>query len=165
MKRWMVLLLGSLLWPWSCLAEPATMIRADNLYEKPYVDARVMGKLPTGLSIEVQKRQGAWYQVKGGDKVGWVKMLSVRRTAAAAVVSSGSLSQVATGRAGTGQIVTTTGVRGLGEEQLRTASFSEAAVAAAERFRVDPIEAERSARQAGLAPRAVPTLPAPGGNL
>ena len=92
-------------------------------------------------------------------------MLSVRRTAAAAVVSSGSLSQVATGRAGTGQIVTTTGVRGLGEEQLRTASFSEAAVVAAERFRVDPIEAERSARQAGLAPRAVPTLPAPGGNL
>ena len=165
MKRWMVLLLGVLLWPWSCLAEPATMSRADNLYEKPFTDARVVGKLTAGLAVEVQKREGAWYQVKAGGKAGWVKMLSVRRTAAAAVASSGSLSKVATGRAGTGQIVTTTGVRGLGEEQLRPAPFSEAAVAAAERFRVDSTEAERGARQAGLAPRAVPALPAPGGGL
>jgi len=165
MKRWLIVLLGSLMWPLSCLAEPATMTRADNLYEKPFVDARVVVKLTAGLSIEVQKRQGAWYQIKTGGKTGWVKMLSVRRTAAATVASSGSLSQLATGRAGTGQIVTTTGVRGLGEEQLRTAPFSEAAVAAVEHFRADPMEAERSARQAGLAPRAVPPLPAPGGGL
>ncbi len=165
MKRWTLLLLGGLLWPWSCLAEPATMSRADNLYEKPFVDARVVGKLTAGLAVEVQKREGGWYQVRAAGKSGWVKMLSVRRTAAAAVASSGSLSRVATGRAGSGQIVATTGVRGLGEEQLREAPFSEAAVLAAERFRSSPAEAERSARQAGLGPRQVPPLPAPGGVL
>ena len=79
------------------------------------------------------------------------------------MASSGSLAQVATGRAGTGQIVATTGVRGLAEETLREAPFSEAAIATAERYRVSKTDAERTAREAGLAPRQVPALPVPGG--
>ena len=53
------------------------------------------------------------------------------------------------------------GVRGLGEETLREAAFSEAAVAAAEQFRVKPAEAEKLARGQGLALRQIPALPAP----
>ena len=54
-------------------------------------------------------------------------------------------------------------VRGLEEERLQEAQFSEAAVAAAERMRVDAAVAGRAAREAGLEPRQVPALPLPGG--
>jgi hypothetical protein len=151
----------TLLAPLACLAEPASMVRADKLYEKPFSDARTLINLTAGQAVDIQKREGAWYQVKAAGKLGWVRMLSVRRTAGAAAVSAGSLTQVATGRAGTGQIVATTGVRGLGEEALKDAAFSEAAIAAAERFRVGSPEAERLAREAGLAPRSIPVLPEP----
>ncbi len=158
----LILLLG-LLCPALCLAEPASMSKADNLYEKPFIDAKVVIRLPARQVVDLQKRQGAWYQIKADGRIGWVRMLSVRRTAPATVASSGSLTQVATGRAGTGQIVSTTGVRGLEEERLQEASFSEAAVAAAERMRVDAAVAGRAAQEAGLAPRQVPALPLPGG--
>ncbi|MCM2264382.1 MAG: SH3-like domain-containing protein [Desulfuromonadales bacterium] len=149
-----------LAWPLACLAEPARVSKADSLYEKPFADAKVLAKLAAGQQVDVQKREGSWYQVKAAGKTGWMRMLSVRRTAAAAAVSAGSLSQVATGRAGTGKIIATTGVRGLGEETLKPAAFSEEAIAAAERFRVSQAEAERLARDAGLSPRNVPPLPA-----
>lgn len=155
-KTFLLVLL--LAWPLACLAEPATMTRADNLYEKPFADARILGKLPAGQAIDIQKRDGAWYQLKAAGKTGWVRMLSVRRTAPAAAASAGSVTQVATGRAGTGKIVATTGVRGLGEENLKEAPFSEEAIAAAESFRVTPAEADRLARAEGLAPRRVPAL-------
>jgi hypothetical protein len=163
MKKTLLILLGGLLWPCCVLAEPAIMSKADRLLEKPFSDGKVLGSLSGGQTVDVVKREGGWYQVKAAGKLGWVRMLSVRRTANAAVASSGSLAQVATGRAGTGQIVATTGVRGLGEETLREAPFSEAAVATAERYRVSPADAERAARAAGLAPRQVPALPVPGG--
>jgi hypothetical protein len=154
----LVLLLA---WPLVCAAEPARMGKSDSLREKPFGDARVVGKLAAGQTVEIRKREGGWYQVAAGGKSGWVRMLSVRRTTAAAAVSAGSLSQVASGRAGTGKIVATTGVRGLSEESLREAAFSEAAVAAAERYRVGTTEADRFAREGGLRPRQVPALPVP----
>jgi hypothetical protein len=163
MRKMLLILLGGLLWPGFSLAEPATMSKADRLLEKPFSDGKVLSSLSGGQVVDVVKRDGAWYQVKAAGKLGWVRMLSVRRTAGAAVVSSGSLAQVATGRAGTGQIVATTGVRGLAEETLREAPFSEAAIAAAERYRVSKADAERSAREAGLGSRQVPALPVPGG--
>lgn len=154
-------LLALLAWPCICLAEPATVSKADNLYEKPFADAKVLVKLAAGQKIDIRKREGAWYQVSVAGKLGWVRLLSVRRTPPAAAVSTGSLGQVATGRAGTGRIVATTGVRGLGEEALRDAAFSEAAVAAAERFRMNPAEAQRLARAQRVAPRQIPPLPEP----
>lgn len=162
MTRRSLLLLALLLaWPAFCLAEPATMSRSDRFLEKPFSDAKVLGQLTTGQAVDIIKREGAWYQVKNAGKSGWVRMLSVRRTAAAAGASAGSLAQVATGRAGTGKIVSTTGVRGLGEESLQEAPFSESAIAAAERFRVSAADAGRFAGEAGLAPRRIPSLPEP----
>ena len=162
MKRMLMpVLLALLAWPALGLAEPATVGKADNLHEKPFVDAKILGRLAAGKAVDIQKREGAWYQVKSGGKLGWVKLLSVRRTPAAAVASSGSLTQVATGRAGTGQIVSTTGVRGLGEETLKEAAFSEAAVAAVETYRVKPAEADKLARAQGLVSRKIPALPTP----
>lgn len=146
--------------PATAVLGKAKVSKADNLFEKPFTDARVITRLNAGEEVDLLQREGAWYLLRAAGQQGWMRMLSVRSTAPAAAASAGSLGQVATGRAGTGQIVSTTGVRGLGEEKLKEAPFSEAAIAAAEHYRVKPAEAERLARAQGLAPRQVPALPA-----
>ena len=152
-----------LAWPLVCAAEPAQISKNDNLRLKPFADAKVVAPLKSGQSVDIQKRQGAWYLLKVGKVSGWAPMLSVRRTATAASASAGSLAQTASGRASTGKVVATTGVRGLGEENLTEAAFSESAIAAAEQYRVTAQVAAQFAQAGGLKPRNVPTLNAAGG--
>jgi hypothetical protein len=138
--------------------EAGQMSRADSLREKPFADAKVVSKLTAGQKVDIVKREGAWYQVKAADQLGWVNMLSVRKTATAAVASGKSLNQVTTGRTGTGTVVATSGIRGLNEEDLRQATFQEEPVAYVEKFRAAEGPAQKFARAAGLKPRAVPLL-------
>lgn len=161
-KTWFSLAL-LLAWPLLCAAEPAQISRNDSLRDKPFTNAKVVAPLKSGQSVDIQKREGAWYLLKVGNATGWAPMLSVRRTATAATASAGSLSQTASGRAATGKVVATTGVRGLGEENLKEAAFSEAAIAAAEQYRVTAPVAAQFAAAAGLKPRSVPALKAEGG--
>ncbi|HXV20464.1 MAG TPA: SH3 domain-containing protein, partial [Desulfuromonadales bacterium] len=111
-KKSLLVLAMLLAIPLAGAAETAQVSKNDSLREKPFADAKVLTKLATGQKVDILKREGAWYQIKAAGKTGWVRMLSVRRTGQAAAVSAGSLSQVASGRAGTGKIVATTGVRG-----------------------------------------------------
>lgn len=152
-----------LAWPLVCAAEPALISKNDSLRVKPFADAKVVAPLKSGQSVDIQKREGAWYFLKVGKVTGWAPMLSVRRTATAASASAGSLAQTASGRATTGKVVATTGVRGLGEENLKEAAFSEAAIAAAEQYRITAAAAAQFAQAGGLKPRNVPTLNADGG--
>jgi hypothetical protein len=161
-KCWLSLAL-LLAWPLVCAAEPAQISRNDSLRLKPFADAKVVAPLKSGQSVDIQKREGAWYLLKIGNVSGWAPMLSVRRTATAATASAGSLAQTASGRASTGKVVATTGVRGLGEENLKEAAFSEAAIAAAEQYRVAVPAAAQFAVAGGLTPRNVPALKADGG--
>lgn len=139
-------------------AEPAQTTKADSLREKPFSDAKVLLSLKSGQTVDIQRREGAWYFISVTGKTGWVPMLSIRRTSSAATLSVGSLSQTASGRTATGTVVATTGVRGLNEEELSEAKFSEEAVAAAEKQRISPEEARSFARDGGLTVRKVPAL-------
>jgi len=139
-------------------AESALMIKADKLRAKPYTDATLVVTLTAKQKVDIIARSGAWYQVSVAGKKGWVNMLSVRKTTAAATASAGSLSTVAAGRSGTGSIVATTGVRGLNEEKLSHAVYSETAVTASEKFRVSADEATQFALAGGLKVRKVPVL-------
>lgn len=152
-----------LAWPVVCAAEPAQISKNENLRAKPFADAKIVAPLKSGQSVDIQKREGAWYLLKIDKVSGWAPMLSVRRTATAATASAGSLAQTASGRASTGKVVATTGVRGLGEENLKEAAFSEAAIAAAEKYRVTVKEAGKFATAGGLKPRQVPALNIAGG--
>jgi uncharacterized protein YgiM (DUF1202 family) len=129
----------------------------DNLREKPFVDGKILLAIKSGQTVAIQKREGSWYFVMVGKTTGWLPMLSVRRTKPAAVAAKGSTVQ--TGRSSTGTIVNTTGVRGLNEETLKTASFSEEAVSFAEKYRVlSAADVAAFAVAGGLAAQAVPTL-------
>lgn len=141
-------------------ADPARLTRAEPLREKPFADAKVLAQLPSGSKVDVLKREGGWYKVGSGSRTGWVRMLGVRRSTAASTTVQG-LAGVASGRAGTGQVVGTTGVRGLDAEALAEARFDESRIAAAERHRVSKSDAGAWAAKAHLVTRDVPLLPAP----
>ena len=157
-RTWLLL---ALLASGSALAvDTGTLTRAETLRDKPYVDGKTVAAAAAGTKVEIVTRNGGWYQVKSAGKTGWVRMLSVRRSAAASTSIAG-IAGVASGRTGTGSVVTTTGVRGLDSEELNTAVFDEAQVAQAEKFRVSRKDAEAFARLAKITPRNAQPLPAP----
>ena len=88
-----------------------------------------------------------------------MRLLSVKRGGASASGSnvSGAL-DVASGRAGTGKVVSTTGVRGLSAEELKAAKFSESEVKFLEAQTVDSIQAQVFASEGGLKTTPVKSL-------
>jgi hypothetical protein len=161
MKLLHLLSAGILAIPFMAGAEPAQVSKNENLRAKPFTDAKIVIALKKDQTVDIQKREGSWYFLKVKTKTGWAPMLSVHRTAPAAAATGGSLSQTATGRSSGGGVVNTTGVRGLNEETLKTAAFSEEAVAGAEKNRVKQAEADTFAAQGALIVQNVPSLAAP----
>jgi hypothetical protein len=144
--------------------EAGSVLKDDTLRAEPYADAKPLADLRKGEQVTILQRASGWYQVRVGSTQGWVRMLSVRRgepakTGAAAEV--GGVAALATGRAGTGQIVSTTGVRGLSEEELKGARFDEAQLKKAESFAVSRADAQTFAADAPLRSRQFDYLPAP----
>lgn len=158
MKRLSMAALGILAIALSAFAEPAKVSKNDVMREKPFSNSKAVMSLKTGQVADIQKREGSWYLVNVSGKTGWAPMLSVRRTKSVAPASSGRLSGTATGRSATGSVVSTTGIRGLNEESLKTAAFDEKAVAAAEKNRVPAAAVDSFALAGGLKARAVPAL-------
>jgi uncharacterized protein YgiM (DUF1202 family) len=157
---------GLLVAPLLSFAEPAKVVKTDKLRAKPFTDATVVRTLQAGQAVDIQQRQGSWYCIKIAGKTGWAPMLSIRRSQQAAAASAGSISQTATGRSSGSGIVSTTGVRGLNEEDLKTAAYSENAVVSAEKHRVARDSAIVFSVAGTLAAQKVPSLsipPATGG--
>ena len=50
------------------------------LKKEPKMDASSVGDLERGDELSVQKKEGMWYQVKKGGKVGWVPKLFISST-------------------------------------------------------------------------------------
>ena len=143
--------------------ESGVALKADSLRAEPYADAKVQGSISKNETLEILATQGGWLQVKTAKASGWVRLLAVRRGGATATGSSaGSVLNVASGRAGTGQVVATTGVRGLNEEELKNARFDAAQIDKLESYTTDAAQAQDFARADGL--KAVPFdyLPAGG---
>ena len=102
---------------------PGSTLRETELKEKPFLDAKTLRTLPANSALTILERQGGWMQVNAAGQQGWVRMLNVRTGTAAASTGTdaSSVTTLATGRAGTGNIVATSGIRGLNEEQLSKA--------------------------------------------
>ncbi len=126
------------------------VLKADKLVAEPFADAKQVGAVAKGDAVVILKKSGGWFQIKGAGAPGWVRMLSVRRGEAAKGNAAKDVAALSTGRAGTGQIVSTTGVRGLGEEDLKAARYDENELKKAESFRVSKTDAQAFAQKAGL---------------
>jgi hypothetical protein len=142
--------------------EAGTALKADDLKAEPFRDAKTLGSLTAGDNVEILNKQGGWFQVKSKKGSGWVRMLSIRRGEPRK--GSGDAAGVlglASGRAGTGKVVATTGIRGLSEEELKSAKYNEMELRKAESFAATEAEARRFAAEGKLVARKVKYLSAP----
>lgn len=145
-------------------AETGTLLKADQLRAEPFRDAKAKSTWAPGDNVEILQRQGGWFRVRTAKGDGWVHMLSVRRGKAGKANAEGEVSGLlglASGRAGTGTVVTTTGIRGLSEEQLIAAKYSESELRLSDSLVQSRAEAGKFAARGKLVPRAVAYLPAP----
>lgn len=141
-------------------AENGTTIKSDAIRAAPFADAAVITTLPAAARVEILKRDGGWYQIRSPQGSGWIRMLSVRRGEAKPTGGELSgLAALASGRAGTGKIVSTTGIRGLNEEELKAAHYDEKQITLAESFSTSRTAAQKFAAQAKLLPRQMDYLP------
>jgi hypothetical protein len=163
-KRGVGVLLVTLLLPLSTAgaADPGTALKADELKAEPFRDAKTLGSLASGEKVEILDRQGGWFHVSSAKGRGWVRMLSIRRgDPRKGAGDAAGVFGLASGRAGTGQVVATTGIRGLSEEQLKAARYNEAELRKAESFATSRAEAQKFAAAGKLVPRTVADLPSP----
>ena len=147
-----------LLLPALALADTGTVLKDDALRAEPFADARSTGNLKRNDAVEILEKKGAWLRVKSGKQSGWVRLLSVRRGSATQGNEAAGVLGLASGRAGTGQVVSTTGVRGLSAEELKAASFNEAEVQKMESYSVSADQARQFAGDGGLKNRKLDDL-------
>lgn len=141
-------------------AEAGTALKADSMRVQPFSDAKIVGSFSKNEKLQILTKKGAWLQVKTNKATGWVRLLSVKRgTTTTASQTSGALS-VASGRAGTGQVVATTGVRGLSEQELKSAKFSEAEISKMESLTLNADQGQEFAASGKLQATKLNYLPA-----
>tara|TARA_B100001093_G_C26496987_1_gene871548 strand:- start:247 stop:774 length:528 start_codon:yes stop_codon:yes gene_type:complete len=88
----------------------------QELKETPSIKGNVVGKAAKG-NVEVIDKKGFWVKVKNDSIEGWTKLNNVEISKD----SDFSLSSLNTGREGSGNIVSTSGVRGLDGEDITSA--------------------------------------------
>ncbi len=140
-------------------------VRGTKIMDKPFRDAKAIGTLKKGDNVDILKRKGGWMQISKGGSKGWVRMMTIRRgkpsgKPAAGTEAKGVLA-LASGRAGSGNVVASTGVRGLSEEELTEAKFNGEELTKLESFNISNKEAAFFAKEAKLVSRSVEFLPAP----
>jgi hypothetical protein len=148
MKKLLLLVLSA---PLIALAgEAGTALKADSVRAEPYADAKTTGSLSKGDSVDILSKKGAWLQIKSKKSSGWVRLLSVKRGGASSNNAVGGAIDVASGRAGTGKVVSTTGIRGLSAEELKAAKFNEEEMKKMESYTQSASDGERFASAGGL---------------
>lgn len=141
---------AALITTFNVFAEPGTALKADSLRAEPFADAKTTGTINKGDKVDIVTKKGAWLQIKTSKTSGWVRLLSVKRGSASSSNAVGGAIDVATGRAGTGKVVSTTGIRGLSAEELTAAKFNESEMKKMESFATSAADAQTFANAGGL---------------
>ena len=137
--------------------DAATAIKMDSLRAEPFADAKIVGSLSKNDNVEILSKKGAWLQVKSKKSTGWVRLLSVKRGGTSS--SGSSISDIASGRTGTGKVVSTTGIRGLSADELKAAKFNENEMKKLESHTLAPSDGQSFASAGGLNATKMTYLP------
>ena len=144
---------------------PGAVLRDTELKDKPFVDAKTLKRLSKGASVTIVDRDGGWLKVAAAGQQGWVRLLHVSSQSSGSQAGGArdleSSAKIATGRAGSGNVVATTGIRGLNEEQLSTAKPNPEELKKLDGYTVSKEQAAEYALKQKLARRDVPYLPEP----
>ena len=145
-----------------CIAAPAgaesgVVIRADELKAMPFIDAATAAKLPASQPVNILNRKGGWMQVEANGQTGWVRMLNVRLAAGAGPApGQANVRAASLLRTNSSGKTVTTGIKGLGEEDLQNASPDPVQVARLAEMAVPASEASANAQASGLVEQQVP---------
>lgn len=140
----------------AAVTESGSALKSDDIKAEPFRDAKTVGTLASGDKVEILTKEGGWLRVKSAKGGGWVRMLSIRKAGAGkASDNAGGLLALASGRAGTGKVVATTGIRGLNEEELKAATFNAEQLTLAESYSVTQAQAQQFAAQGKLKARTM----------
>lgn len=131
--------------------ETGVALKAESIKQEPFSDAKTIANLKAGEKVNIFSKDGGWLKVKSESGSGWVRMLSIRKGDAKKEKSlADSFKGLASGRAGTGKVVATTGIRGLNEEELKTARFDVNELNHAESYATSKSQAQEFASQGKL---------------
>jgi len=147
-RKW--LLLALLMPAMSIAAELGTALKADTLRVEPFSDAKTKGTIAKNETVEIISKKGAWLQIKTQKNTGWVRIFSVKRGSASNTNQAKGVYDVASGRASTGKVISTTGIRGLSAEELKAAKFNEEEMKKLENFAVSAEDSQKFAKAGGL---------------
>ncbi|MHB1174752.1 MAG: SH3 domain-containing protein [Sulfuriferula sp.] len=162
--KWL-LLVGTLFTSLAFAASSGVLIKNETLYAKPAVRSATVGKITRGTPVTVVTRQGGWVEVSSGRTRGWVRMFSVRSRVGGGGNAASELAGLAqVGQRRPGNVVATAGVRGLNEEDLKTAKYNARGIQELASYAVSAGAARQFAGNAGLVRQPVTLLPDPSGS-
>lgn len=141
----------------------AYAVHSTEIKLLPFSDAKTVANLDEKAKVNILLRQGGWVKINSKNGNGWVRMLSVRSDSAARKRGdTGLISLLNAGRSGSSGITSTTGIRGLSEEDLKNAQPNPVEFKKLEKYAVNKAGAEKFARDAELKSRQFDYLPANG---
>jgi hypothetical protein len=146
----------------AALADAASARSDDLLRAEPSPAAATIGRVAANARLDVLERKGFWAKVQSANATGWLKLssLNLETRPAEGASSLSTLSSLASGRTGSGNVVSAAGTRGLSAGELRAARPDYAALAEVKKLAAAPTQADVYAAAGGLTPRSVAYLPA-----
>lgn len=149
--------------------EEAFAVRATDVKDQPFSDAKTMSKLSENSKIEVLARKGSWMQITAPGINGWVKMLSLRfeskenRGVASANDNSALKSVYNLATTGSSGSTVTTATRSLDEKKFSKATANAQALANMRTFSVSKDDAQKFAKLEKLNEQSLAYVSATGG--
>jgi hypothetical protein len=134
-------------------AVQGTVTQDDEIRAEPASTGESVASIKAGASVNVVQRSGFWRRVESTAGNGWLKLSSVRVDSGDS--SGAGLAALATGRGATGNVVTTSGTRGVSAEDLVGAAPDTAELQRLEAMGVTGEQASAFASDVGLSSRSV----------
>ena len=73
-----ILALSTLLGSSAEASQTATLRKDTPVYEKNFLDARIVGNLKSGEKVDIQELKSSWARITAGKTKGWVRALSLQ---------------------------------------------------------------------------------------
>lgn len=146
------LIIASALWSYNAEAATLKVLKLDQMREGPLISAKVVAELRPGTTVIYIGRRGFWVNIEVAGSKGWVRIttLNIKDDGKGA-----GLAALASGRGATGNVVNTSGTRGLSAEELNLAQPDFKELEALKKLEVQSEEAVAFAKLGKLLPRSM----------
>ena len=160
------------LWVFESSAAEQGILRSQaTLYAESSSNADKLRSLDSASEVQILKRSGGWYNVRLEDgTTGWLRLSRVKRSGAAVSAAAGTRKTdsadidqlmddaLLSGRLGSNEVTTATGIRGLDKDNIENATPDERAVDQLDSQTVKDTEAIDFAEKGGLKSRKIDYL-------